>query len=289
MVSFNNIRTICVCGAGTMGSGIAQLASAAGYRTIQFDVNELMLEKSRAGIMVSLEKLLQNAKITLEEKNAIMGRIIFTSNIEDCKADIFIEAIIEEKDAKIKLFNTLVTLNNTDTIFLTNTSSISVTEIANQTSVASNIAGLHFFNPAPVMKLVEIVRTEYTHHHIIETLIALSIQMGKTPVVCKDVPGFIVNRVARHFYLEALLLQEKKLADVETIDIIMEATGFKMGPFKLMDLIGLDINYSVSNIVWEALGKPERLKPSSLQQDKVDKRELGRKTGKGFYNYAKKN
>ena len=135
------------------------------------------------------------------------------------------------------------------------------------------------------MKLVEIIRTEKTADTVIKLLVELTKQFEKTPVVCKDAPGFIVNRVARHYYLEAMQLLEKGIADVETIDAVMEATGFKMGPFKLMDLIGMDVNYAVSNIVWEALGKPDRLKPSPIQKNKVDTNELGKKTGKGFYEY----
>jgi 3-hydroxybutyryl-CoA dehydrogenase len=280
-----NIKTICVCGAGAMGSGIAQVAAQAGFNVIQFDMNESMLDKSKAGITNSLQKFVEKNKLTAEEKNAVLNRIIFTSNIEHCKAGIIIEAIVENKDIKIKLFNDLAAINNTSTIYATNTSSISVHEIAIATSVKEKIAGMHFFNPAQLMKLVEVVKHEHTDNAVIETLVALAKQMNKVPVVCKDAPGFIVNRVARHYYLEAMLLVEQGFADVETIDAIMEVSGFKMGPFKLMDLIGMDVNYSVSNIVWEALGKPERLKPSPLQKEKVDKKELGRKTGKGFYSY----
>ena len=144
---------------------------------------------------------------------------------------------------------------------------------------------MHLFNPAQLMKLVEVVKGTTTSHKVIEILTALSKKMGKVPVVCKDAPGFIVNRVARHYYLEAMLLVEKGLTDIETVDAIMEASGFKMGPFKLMDLIGMDVNYSVSNIVWNAMGKPERLHPSTLQKEKVEKGELGKKSGKGFYKY----
>ncbi len=281
-----NIKTICVCGAGTMGSGIAQVAAQAGFSTIQFDVNEFMLEKSRGAIIASLQKLAEKGKITDEEKNTTLSRIIFTNIVEDCKADIIIEAIIEQKEIKAALFNKLAIINNNDTIFATNTSSISVTEIAAATTVEANVAGMHFFNPPQLMKLVEVVRGKHTGDAVIQTLTDLAKRMNKTAVVCKDSPGFIVNRVARHYYLEAMLLAEKGLIDMETIDTVMESTGFKMGPFKLMDLIGIDINYSVSNIVWEALGKPDRLLPSPLQKDKVDKNELGKKTGKGFYNYT---
>jgi 3-hydroxybutyryl-CoA dehydrogenase len=285
MFELKNIKCICVCGAGTMGSGIAQIAAQAGYNTIQFDVNEAMLEKSKANITSTLQKLVEKNKISEEEKNAVFKRLSFTHAIENCKADVIIEAIIENKEAKIELFNKLASINKADAIFTTNTSSIPVADISIDIPVASRVAGMHFFNPAPLMKLVEIVATSHTDNQVIETLTALAKQLGKTPVVCKDAPGFIVNRVARQYYLEALLLVERGLAGTETIDAVMEATGFKMGPFKLMDLIGLDVNYSVSNIVWDALGNPERLKPSAIQKQKIDKGELGRKAGKGFYIY----
>ena len=144
---------------------------------------------------------------------------------------------------------------------------------------------MHFFNPAPLMKLVEIIKTKYTSNAVIEWITELTTLTGKTPVLCKDSPGFIVNRVARPYYLEALHLLENNHSNVETIDTLLEATGFKMGPFKLMDLIGNDINYSVSCIVYDALGKPERLKPSSIQENKVKEGALGRKSGKGYYEY----
>jgi 3-hydroxybutyryl-CoA dehydrogenase len=146
---------------------------------------------------------------------------------------------------------------------------------------------MHFFNPAPIMKLVEVIKTEQTDKEVLDSVIQVAAKMGKTAVVCKDAPGFIVNRVARHYYLEAMKLVEQGSATIETVDAVMESTGFKMGPFKLMDLIGMDVNFGVSNIVWEALGKPERLTPSPLQKQKVDAGELGRKTGKGFYLYEK--
>lgn len=285
MPGTENIKTICVCGAGTMGSGIAQVAAQAGFNTIQFDLNEEVLEKSRASILTSLEKLTEKKKITATQKEETINRLSFTPKITDCKADIIIEAIVENKDIKIHLFNSLSAINAAHTIFATNTSSISVQEIASATTVKERVAGMHFFNPPQLMKLVEVVRHADADETVIQTLVAVAKEMGKITVVCKDAPGFIVNRVARHYYLEAMLLVEKGLADIETVDTIMEASGFKMGPFKLMDLIGLDINYSVSNIIWEALDKPVRLTPSVLQKEKIEKGELGRKTGKGFYNY----
>ena len=282
----NHIKTICVCGAGTMGSGIAQVAAQAGFHTIQFDLNPDMVEKSKQSIQTGLSKMVEKGRVTAADKDAILNRILFTSNIQQCKADIIIEAIIEKKEAKTGLFQNLSAINAMDTILATNTSSISVTEIAAAIPHPERVVGMHFFNPAPLMKLVEIIRTEHNTDQIIEKTVSVTKQMQKTPVLCKDAPGFIVNRVARHYYLEAMRFVEKEQVSIEAIDQLMEASGFKMGPFKLMDLIGMDINYGVSNIVWEALDKPARLTPSPLQRAKVEAGELGRKTGKGFYDYG---
>ncbi len=279
------IKTICVCGAGTMGTGIAQLSAMKGISTIQFDISAEMLEKSRKGIEANLNTLVNKDRITPLEKEEIISRIKFSSQINDCVADLVIEAIIEKKEAKQNLFNQLALINHPKTILASNTSSISITEIAKTVTSPSRVIGMHFFNPAPIMKLVEIVRTENTEEEIIQTLVTLSEKMSKIPVVCNDSPGFIVNRVARSYYLEAMRLVEAGLATVETVDIAMESAGFKMGPFRLMDLIGMDINFGVSQIVWKALGEPDRLCPSLLQEQKVKQNELGRKTGKGFYTY----
>jgi len=282
IIQLETIPVICVCGAGTMGSGIAQVAAMAGYKTIQFDLNEQVLAKSKTAIEAGLQKLADKGKLSVEEKNAALSRLLFTNNLQDCKAGLIIEAIIENEAAKISLFNSLAAINNSDTIFATNTSSISVSAIAQQLPHGERVAGMHFFNPAPLMKLVEIITTASTAPAVVEMLKAVAGSMQKVSVVCKDSPGFIVNRVARHYYLEAMKLVELGLADIETVDSVMEATGFKMGPFRLMDLIGLDINYSVSNIVWEAMGKPGRLRPSPLQKAKVEAGELGKKVGRGW-------
>ena len=280
------IKTVCVCGAGTMGSGIAQVAAVAGFPTVQFDVAESVLDKSRSGIQKALEDLVHKNRVTKEESSAALNRITFTTEINECAADIIIEAIVERLDAKIELFNKLSGVNSPQTIFATNTSSLSISQISAGVKDPARVIGMHFFNPAPLMKLVEIIVGTNTSHDVETAVIELARQLGKTPVVCKDSPGFIVNRVARHFYLEALWLIEAGVTDAATIDAAMEAAGFKLGPFRLMDLIGMDINYSVSKSVWEALGKPERLTPSSIQKMKLDAGELGRKTGKGFYEYG---
>ena len=189
---------------------------------------------------------------------------------------------------KVSLFNQLAQINSNETIFASNTSSLAVSEIAKHVLIPERVAGLHFFNPAPIMKLVEVVKAEQTSQEVLDKLVALTKTFGKTPVVCKDSPGFIVNRVARPYYIEALRLVEEGISDFETIDRLLESRGFKMGPFKLMDLIGNDVNYAVSYSVYEQLNQPERLKPSYIQKEKVEKGELGKKTGKGYYSLPAK-
>ncbi len=280
-----SIQSIVVCGAGTMGSGIAQVAIQAGLKTIQFDLNESALAKSKETIQSQMYRLVEKGKLTEDQKTQMLGLLHFTSAIEDCKADLIIEAVIEKIEVKIELFKQLAAINEPSTILATNTSSISIDAIAAGLVQPSMLVGMHFFNPAPIMKLVEVIAGKYSSPEAIELLMNLTKTMGKVPVLCTDSPGFIVNRVARHYYLEAMEMVSNGLIDIESVDAMMEAAGFKMGPFKLMDLIGMDINFSVSNIVWEALGKPQRLTPSPLQKEKVANGQLGKKTGKGFYNY----
>lgn len=279
------MHTICICGAGTMGSGIAQVAAASGFTTILFDVNTTVLEKAEDKLRTDLQKLVEKQKIAAEKKDEILKNIQFTSAIEHCIADVVIEAIIEKPELKIALFNQLSAINPATAIFASNTSSLSITELAQNIINPERFAGLHFFNPAPLMKLVEVVKGEQTSAEVINILVKLSRTFGKIPVVCKDSPGFIVNRVARPYYLESLRLVEQEIADFETIDRLLEDKGFKMGPFRLMDLIGNDVNYSVSCSVYEQLKNPVRLKPSPIQKEKVENGALGRKTGKGYYTY----
>lgn len=279
------IQTICVCGAGTMGSGIAQVAAMGGFRTLLYDVNTDSLQKAGTVIEKSLQTLTEKNKISPAEKQAVLDRLRFVNEARECIADLIIEAIVEEQGAKLDLFNRLAALNRPDTILATNTSSLSVSELAGKIAYPERVAGMHFFNPAPLMKLVEVVYTDYTSENTTRMILELARQMGKIPVLCKDAPGFIVNHVARPYYLEALRLVEQGLADFETIDTLMEASGFKMGPFRLMDLIGNDVNYAVSCSIYEAMARPERLKPSAIQEQKVQSGELGRKTGRGYYTY----
>jgi 3-hydroxybutyryl-CoA dehydrogenase len=280
-----SIKRICVCGAGTMGSGIAQVCAASGYETVLFDVDETIIGKAKDKIDADLTRLVEKKKIDEEQKQDIVERIFFTSNIAFCQADLVIEAIIEKSETKLSLFQQLETINSTETIFASNTSSLSITKIAEGLFGKERVIGLHFFNPVPLMKLVEVVVTKHTEENIIPVALSCVKSLNKTPVLCKDSPGFIVNRVARPFYIESLRLAEEHKISFETIDQLLEARGFKMGPFRLMDLIGNDINYTVSCSVYEQLNKPERLKPSLIQKEKVYKAELGKKTGKGYYEY----
>jgi len=276
---------ICICGAGTMGSGIAQAAASSGFYVILYELNDVVLEKAKTSIEKNLQSLVEKRKITGNAKEETLNNLRFTNNLHDCLGDVIIEAIIEKPDAKIALFNQLAEINHSETVFASNTSSLSITQIVKGVKNPERVIGMHFFNPATIMKLVEVVKTDLTNEQTANIITDLTKQMNKTPVLCKDSPGFIVNRVARPFYIESLRLVEEELIDLSRIDSLMESTGFKMGPFKLMDLIGNDINYAVSCSVYDQLGDPERLKPSFIQKEKVETGQLGKKTGKGYYEY----
>lgn len=280
---------VCICGAGTMGRGIALAVAGHGMRTILYDLSADMIARSVSLIDKELDESINKKRIGFAEKQEMLGRIQFTTSLEDCQAPLLIEAIIEKTEAKSALFSQLAGINTEKTIFATNTSSLSVTAIAEQTSFPERMIGLHFFNPANRMKLLEIIRTKYVSDHLVNRMAEFARQLEKTAVICHDAPGFIVNHVARPFYLEALRLAEKQIAEPETIDRLMESAGFKMGPFHLMDLIGNDINYTVSRTLYEAMGKPARLKPSRLQEEKVKQGLLGKKTGQGYFQYTKSN
>ena len=279
------IKTVCVCGAGTMGSGIAQVCATAGFRSVLYDLDKETLQKAKKNIENNLIKLVERQKFSETEQQLVLQRLQFTSDIDKCIGEIIIEAIVEKAEAKISLFNQLVAINNNQTIFASNTSSLSITEIAKALKAPEKMIGLHFFNPAPLMKLVEVVKTAFTKEHTLQTVVSFIRSLNRTHVICNDSPGFIVNRVARPFYIESLRLIEEGKASFEIIDKLLENRGFKMGPFKLMDLIGNDINYAVSRSVYEQLEKPARLQPSDIQKEKVEKGELGKKTGKGYYQY----
>lgn len=267
-----------------MGSGIAQVCASAGLSALLYDLNETIVDNAKSRMEKDLQTLVDKQKITAEKRDGILTRIQFTSNMEHCTADLVIEAVIEKMEVKTELFNRLSAQNSSATIFATNTSSLSVSAIAGGLSGPQPLAGLHFFNPAPLMKLVEVVKGSHTPDSVMEELVRFAKALGKTPVVCRDSPGFIVNRVARPYYIESLRLAEAG-ADLSAIDRLLQSRGFRMGPFELMDLIGNDVNYAVSCSVYDQLNHPERLRPSYIQEEKVAKGELGKKTKRGYFEY----
>jgi 3-hydroxybutyryl-CoA dehydrogenase len=268
-----------------MGSGIAETCARSGFASLLFDPSQDALNKAREHIRTNLELLRDRQKISASEVEEIMGRIRFSTDPGDCMGDIVIEAIIEDMGAKRKLFADLSKINPPETILASNTSSLSLSEISAGLDGASRFCGLHFFNPAPVMKLVEIVQTAETSAEVIQRAYDFITALGKTSVLCKDSPGFIVNRVARHYYLEALQLVEDGVGDFAQVDRLLENAGFRMGPFKLMDLIGNDINFTVTRSLYEAFDRAARFQPSAIQEEKIRNGELGRKSGKGYFTY----
>jgi 3-hydroxybutyryl-CoA dehydrogenase len=281
------IQTIGIAGAGTMGAGIAQVTAQSGFSTILFDVNETVLKKAQTSIAVSLDKLVEKGKLDIDKRAAIWGRIRFTHEIQNLRAHLIIEAIIENLAIKQDLFTQLAAINGPDTILATNTSSIPVTRIAAGIPHPQRVLGIHFFNPAPIMKLVEIISGVETDKNLVLQCKQLIEGMGKTCVLAADAPGFIVNRVARHYYVESLKIAEEQVADIADIDALMESCGFKMGPFRLMDLIGVDTNFSVTSSIFNLFHQEGKFRPSRIQQQKVDAGHWGQKTGKGFYTYEK--
>lgn len=279
------ITSICVAGAGTMGSGIALCAAQHGFSVILFDTQEAVIEKARLANQKTLDALLTKGKIDEPTAKLISAQITYTTDWQLCKADLIIEAIIEKMEAKVSLFQQLDAINTPATIFASNTSSLSIDHLQEQLYNPQRVAGMHFFNPAHIMKLVEVVRGKDTAEETMHQLTVLCHKLQKVPVVCKDAPGFIVNRVARHFYLESMRAVAAGVTTMESADAILEATGFKMGPFKLMDMIGNDINLSVSQSLYNAFHHEPRFEPAAMQKALVEIGELGRKSGKGFYGY----
>lgn len=268
-----------------MGLGIAQVAAMAAHKVVLADISEQALAKARTTIEGNLAKAVTLNKLTSEESSEVMKRLTFTTELSLLKCDIAIEAILEKLELKVDLFNKLSAVNGDACIFATNTSSIPITQIASRIQNSKRVIGIHFFNPAHLMKLVEIVSGAHTSPEIVEKAKEFVIGLGKTPIMASDSPGFIVNRVARHFYVESLQLLEENVADIETIDTLLESSGFRMGPFRLMDLIGVDTNFSVTSSLYELFHYNSKFRPSRIQQQKVDAGFHGRKSGKGFYDY----
>ena len=281
----NKIRTG-VIGSGSMGKGIAQVAAMAGHDVVVYDNNQAALEKARTDLQNTLQKLQEKGKIP--DANEVLKRFSFADSLKALhQCGLIIEAIVENLEVKKNVFAEVETLVSEDCILATNTSSLSVTSIAAACKKPERVVGLHFFNPAPLMALVEVIPAVQTKADLVTESKQLMQQWGKVPVIAKDTPGFIVNRVARPFYGEALRIYEEGIADMATIDWAMTEIGkFKMGPFTLMDYIGHDVNYVVTETVFQSFFYDPRYKPSFSQKRLLEAGWLGRKSGRGFYNYA---
>lgn len=284
-MKLEDIRSIAVIGAGTMGAGIAQITAMAGYKIFLFDINEQALQKAKQIVNDNLEKGVEKGKVSITQKDECLTNIIFVTELQKLKANVIIEAVVEKLQVKIDLFSQLEKVNSESTIFATNTSSIPITQIGAGLKHPGRLVGMHFFNPAHIMKLVEVISGVATDEQVADTIKQLAEKLGKKAVMAKDSPGFIVNRVARHFYVESLKIAEEGVADFQQIDKLVESSGFKMGPFRLMDLIGVDTNFSVTTSMFESFHYDPKFRPSRIQQQKVDAGHHGKKTGKGFYEY----
>ena len=280
-----HIQTIAITGAGTMGAGIALVCAQANRQVILFDLQDSVLDKAKINNQKILQKQVDAGKLAVEQMHSILDQIVYTTDVNHVKAELIIEAIVEKLPIKQGLFKQLMEINGADCIYATNTSSIPITQIAAGLAFPEQVIGIHFFNPAHIMKLVEVIKGAKTNSNIVERVLIFVQNIGKTGVVAADAPGFIVNRIARLYYVESLKLLEEGVADIETIDRIMESSGFKMGPFKLMDLIGVDTNYSVTESQYQLFNFEPRFRPSRIQKQKVDAGLHGRKTKAGFYNY----
>ena len=277
-----------IIGSGTMGAGIAQVAAQAGNNVVVIDTNEAVLNKAKHSLENTLSKLTEKGKLSAEKAADIFSLISWELSINKLnESDLVIEAIVERLDIKQTLFTELENIVSEQCILASNTSSLSVTSIASACKLPQRVIGIHFFNPAPIMELVEIVPALQTSQDIADKATIIIDSWYKKTVRTKDTPGFIVNRIARPFYSEAIRLYEEGVASIETIDYAMKVYGgFRMGPFELMDLIGHDVNYAVTETVWSSFYFDPRYTPSFTQKRLVEARWFGRKSGRGFYDYA---
>ncbi|WP_294312483.1 3-hydroxyacyl-CoA dehydrogenase NAD-binding domain-containing protein, partial [uncultured Chryseobacterium sp.] len=277
-----------IIGAGTMGIGIAQVAATNGCKVWVYDANARQVETATLGLEKTLTKLVDKQKISGEKMTEILANISIATELKDFKdCELIIEAIIENKEIKTKVFTELENHVSETCIIGSNTSSISITSLSAELKHPERFIGIHFFNPAPLMPLVEVIPSLLTGKSLPEKIYSLMKDWGKTPVIAKDIPGFIVNRIARPYYGEGLRIVEENIATVEQVDDAMKTLGnFKMGPFELMDLIGVDVNFSVTTTVYKEYFYDPKYKPSLLQQRMSEAKLHGRKTGKGFYDYA---
>jgi len=279
--------TIGICGAGTMGRGIAIASLQAGHTVVVFDISDEANQAAVGYIHKQLDKAVERAKLTLDAATAAKGKVTASSDLSAmAPCDIVVEAVAERTDIKHDLFTKLEAIVRADAIIATNTSSISIAALARPLQDQTRFAGLHFFNPAHIMKLVEVIRGPQTSDATVRTCVDFAKGLGKTPAVAKDVPGFIVNRVARNFYNEAQRIVMEGAADVEQVDRSLKGLGFRMGPFELMDLIGVDTNLDVTKSQWEQFFLEPRFAPSLLQQQVVDAGHHGKKSGRGFYDHS---
>lgn len=285
---FTKNSIIGVIGSGAMGSGIAQVAATAAHKVIVYDNNQSSLSKAESNLQASLKKLVEKEKITTDQQSFILANIRFVNSLNDlATCNLVIEAIVENLQIKKSVFSELEKLVSETCVLASNTSSLSIASIAAACSKPERVIGIHFFNPATLMPLVEIIPGIATNDSITIACKNLIDTWGKVTVIAKDTPGFIVNRVARPFYSEALRIYEEGIADMPTIDWAMkEIAGFKMGPFELMDMIGHDVNYVVTETVWTQFYYDPKFKPALSQKRLLEAGFLGKKTGKGFYNYA---
>lgn len=279
------MQTVAVIGSGVMGSGIALCAIQSGYPTLLFDVNPQSLEKGHQHIKKQLSIAIEKGKTTQEQADIALQRLSTTTDKNELIASLIIEAVVEKLTVKQELFAHLETINSPHSIFATNTSSIPITQIAATLKHPERLVGVHFFNPAHIMKLVEIIKGAATDPLIAKNAFEWAESLGKKAVYAEDAPGFIVNRVARHYYVESLKILEENVADIPQIDNLLQASGFKMGAFKLMDLIGVDTNFSVTSSMYQQFHGDPKFRPSRIQQQKVDAGHHGQKTKIGFYTY----